>query len=503
MSGQVVRISPRARYDAGQSSPYHQAPPASRAADAEVSAAGQRLRDWARDLADNSAIVAAVLSSRVSNAIGAGLSYEPLVRDRRGELIPEINDAIRRIHERWSRSVDVTGELSRQELERLMWRGWDIDGESFARRVPLRFDRDPRSLTYRLQLIESDLVPLWLTQQMDDVYIVNGVAKDQWGRPVRYYVAPRDRDVAVSGNRLTTNPRNMESVPARDMWHFKRASRPDQTRGLSLLTQVIFRVSDISRYQEAHRLAARASADLFASINRATDMDESLVFDSVQTESGETERKPSRHQFDFERLMIMDGLMPGESVNFHKPEHPNQNAVEFVQQELRQIAAACDVGFSQIAQVFDSSYAAQRLEVVDTWRKVERDRAKFVSDFARSALYEQVVEAAITARMLPARAMRRADPDTLLEARIDGPQMPVIDPIKDRQAYELDQANGWDSRPGIIRRMGRRPGEVDAEIEQDDWQPISSPSAASDEVPDPPAGAEGAETGPDNEEADQ
>ena len=55
----------------------------------------------------------------------------------------------------------------------------------------------------------------------------------------------------------------------------------------------------------------------------------------------------------------------------------------FVREQLRAIASTCDIGFLQIAQVFDSSYAAQRLEVVDIWRKVARDRGQFVNDFAK------------------------------------------------------------------------------------------------------------------------
>ena len=67
--------------------------------------------------------------------------------------------------------------------------------------------------------------------------------------------------------------------------------------------------------------------------------------------------------------------------------------------------------------------------------------------------------------------MRRVDPETLLDCRIDGPTMPVIDPNKDRQAFELDQVNGWDSRHGIIRRMGRQPADVDAERASDTQLP--------------------------------
>ena len=445
---------PKARYEAGRPSPYLIGPPLSQSADAEIAAAGTKLRDWARHLADNSSIAAAVLSSRVSNAIGSGLTYEPLVRNRSGELLQDLNDRIRRIHERWSRAVDVTGELTRQELERLAWRTWDVDGETFVREVVRR--ESDTDVPYQLQMIETDWLPFTVTRVWNDNAIVHSVEKNQWGRPIAYYVDPRRiSDIyGYTPSGLGIDPDSMIRVPASEMFHVKRMERPNQSRGVTLFHAVIFRIADIAEFSAAHRLAARASADLFMSINRAPDMS--------------TEEIPDDRTFQIEHLKIIDELAPGETANFHDPRHPNQNAVDFVREELRSVAAACDVGFSQIAQVFDSSYAAQRLEVVDTFRKADRDRSKFIADFARPGLYERPVEMAIMAGMIPQRLLRQADQQTLLDCRIDGPQMPVIDPVKDRQAYALDQENGWDSRHGIIRRMGKQPAQVDAERSQDE-----------------------------------
>jgi capsid protein len=109
--GKVLPI--RARYDAGFPDEYNPRPYAAQSADVEINAAGDNLRNWARSLAKNSAIVKAVLDARVAKGIGTGLRYEPMVRNRRGELIPDLNDAIRKLHNDWSKAVDVTGELSR------------------------------------------------------------------------------------------------------------------------------------------------------------------------------------------------------------------------------------------------------------------------------------------------------------------------------------------------------------------------------------------------------
>lgn len=464
MTAKVLK-HPSARYDAGNPSPYHQNPPASYSPDYDYAVGYRTLRDWARHLADNSSIVCAVLSSRVANGIGPGLSYEPLTRDRKGNLLPELNDAIRRIHERWSRSADVSGELSRQEIERLGWRTCDLDGETFMRRVNSRMTRDAKELPYHIQPLRTDWIPSNLVTDKAGKRIIHGIEKNEWGRPLAYYVEPEIVDAYSTTVGASLNPDNMLRLPADQVWHLKRAESINQTRGITLLHAIIFRIADVAEFQQSHRLAARASADLFASINRSGDFDPDIPSHEQETgEDGETKRT-----WNFEHLQMIDGLQPGEEVNFHDPRHPNQNAVDFVREELRAIASGCDIGFSQIAQVFDSSYAAQRLEVVDTWRKIERDRSKFITDFARSALYEQPVEVARLAGMLPARALRRADPETLLDVRIDGPTMPVIDPVKDRGAFELDQANGWDSRHGIIRRMGRQPRDVDAERSQDDF----------------------------------
>lgn len=485
MTAKVLK-HPSARYDAGSPSPYHPNPPASYSPDYDYAVGHRNLRDWARHLADNSSIVTAVLSSRVANGIGPGLSYEPMTRDRKGNLLPELNDAIRRIHENWSRSADVSGELSRQEIERLAWRTWDLDGEVFMRRVNLRMTRDAKELPYHLQPLRTDWIPSNLTSEFKGRRIVHGIEKNEWGRPMTYFVEPEIVDAFSTSVGASLDPSKMLALPADQVWHLKRAQRINQTRGITILHAIIFRIADVAEFQQSHRLAARASADLFASINRSGDFDTTISSDEQETGAdGETKR-----QWNFEHLQMIDGLQAGESVNFHTPAHPNQAAVDFVREELRAIASSCDVGVSQIGQFYESSFSAQRMEWVSTWRKTERDRSKFIGDFARSALYEQVVEVARLAGRLPARALRRADPETIFDVRIDGPTMPVIDPVKDRAGFEKDQENGWDSRHGIIRRMGRQPRDVDAERAQDDFE-------AGDKQTQAPAPTQTTDDGPD------
>jgi capsid protein len=206
--GSVTERDIRARYEAGFPSEFNPAPPAAQSADSEIYAAGERLRDWARYLARNSAIVKAVLDARQAKGVGTGLRYEPMVRDRKGNLLTKINDAIRDIHADWSEASDVTGELSRTEIERLVWRDWDTAGEVFARQVYR--GRTNSRVGYQLQLIRSELVPYgWISNGR----AVMGIDRDDWGAPARYWVYPYDHLLTLGNTACQACSQNL-SMPS-------------------------------------------------------------------------------------------------------------------------------------------------------------------------------------------------------------------------------------------------------------------------------------------------
>ncbi len=454
----MSKVTPiKARYDAGFPSEYNPTPPASQSADAEINSAGTNLRNWARYLSKNSSIAKAVFDARVAKGVGQGLRYEPMVRNRKGELLTDLNDAIRRLHNDWSMKADVTGELSRKEVEALVWRDWDTVGEVFVRKV-FR-GRTPERIGYQLQLIRSELVPYgtWVGDEMR-----MGIDRNEWGEPVSYWVTPYAQTSSV-WYWMVPMQQDAKAIPADQICHLRRQEELDATRGVTLLHAVIFRASDIAEYQQSHRRAARASANLFASINREVGYNS----DPQPPESA----GDYQTELNLNELQLLDFLKEGESVNFHAAQHPNQNAVDFVNQELRQLAAACRVAFSWIAYVFDRAYAAQRTELVHAWEMIYQDQTKFIQDFAKPCLYVDPLKTAVLEGRLPARLMRQADPKTLYDVRIEGPVMPSIDPVSDRKSAEIDQNMGWESRYGNIRRFGREPAQVDAEREKDSFVP--------------------------------
>lgn len=462
----------QSRYEAGYPSDFNASPPVAQSADAEIYNAGVRLRDWGRYLAKNSSIVKAVLDARVAKGVGTGLNYQPMVRDRKGNLLNKLNDAIRRVHDEWSEAADVTGELSRQEVERLVWRDWDTVGEVFSRRVYRGRTRE--RIGYQLQMIPSELVPYGF---MRDSTALMGVDRDEWGAPQRYWIYPFSPQ---SQTWLYALPSlQPEAVDAKYMSHLRRQEELNATRGVTLFHAVIFRASDIAEYQQSHRRAARASANLFASVNRDID----FAPPEEQTPEG-VNATTSQRELNLNDLQILDFLRQGESINFHTPQHPNQNAVDFVNQELRQLAASCRVAFSWIAYVFDRAYAAQRTELVHAWEMIREDQGQFVRDFALQNLYREPLRIAQLERRLPISELRRADQATLYDVRVECPVMPSIDPLKDRQSAKIEQEMGWESRHGVIRRFGRDPSQVDGERETDTFAP-DAPADTDESQPTP------------------
>ena len=95
---------------------------------------------------------------------------------------------------------------------------------------------------------------------------------------------------------------------------------------------------------------------------------------------------------------------------------------------------------------------------------------------ANTAEMLREVRLALLEGRLPARELRRADPKSLYAVRIDGPAMPTIDPVADRQAaqHRRDDARdhgerGLPAEPGDLlvpdgaRSVGEAPGVHDGE----------------------------------------
>ena len=481
-------------YQAGTSSKDHSLPPQKGAADADITSASSRLRDWARWMDQNVDVVTGALDKLANFIVGPGITIEPMVRDRKGRLLEKVNSQIRRalldesIPGCWSRDVNVTGEYTRGEQEWTACRSWLRDGEVFARRITRRLT--PDSIPHQVQMIEADWVPLELVRMSgpEGNAIVHGIEKDAWGRPVAYHFYKQSpSDIWLSGAAGWLH--DTQVVPAAQVSHLKFARRRiRQTRGVPMFHAAIYRLDDVATFEDAYRIAAKIAANVIGHINRAPD---TISYDGKSQYSIESDdRAKDRSFWDMEHGQILSDLLPGESLQWYKPEIPNPDATPFIDDQLRRAAAGFGLGYSTFAGKYDKAFSAARQEQSENWPNIETLRAQFVSDFVRPVEYEPALRAAILLGRI--RFPREADPETYFAADYRGPSRPTIDDEKQANADKTLLETRMDSRWGRIRERGRDPVRVDAEIESDPMQLAQGqqPPAQPDPPPDDDAGEE-------------
>lgn len=257
------------------------------------------------------------------------------------------------------------------------------------------------------------------------------------------------------------NVGDMRIVQASEIEHLKfTRRRVAQTRGVPIFHSAIYRLDDIGDYEDAHRIAARTAAQLMGSLKRSPDM---IDYDPSADDRA----------WEMDHGQIIDNLLPGEDMEWFKPESPNPDAVPFLDDQKRGAATGFGIGYSTFSGKYDKSFSAARQEQSENWPNIETLRSQFTSHFVRGVEYEPALEAAILDGRV--RIPRETDPATIYAADYRGPARPTIDDEKQAKTDILLMDNALDSRYGRVRQRGRDPVRVDAEISADEMRKAIDP----------------------------
>lgn len=453
-------------YDAAKTSPHHRRPTSLDSPDATMTGAGDKLRAWARDLDENHDLAIGILDTLVNNIVGPGVTIEPAVTRKNGNPVENVNTQIRDLWTEWTRAPEVTGELPFGEVQRLMCRAWLRDGEGLAQHVRgtnprIRY---PTRVPYSLELIEADFLPFDYND--DSRGIVHGVQKDQWGRPVGYFLYKSHPGNSITG--LMIGGRDTKRVDADNLLHVKFTRRFRQTRGVSIFHGIAHRLDDLKDYEEAERIAARVSAAFTGYIKKSAD---NAVTASDLTDDGD-------RSFEMSPGMVFENLLPGEEIGTIASNRPNPNLENFRNAMLRAAAAGTGTGYSSISRDFGGTYSSQRQELVESMPAYKRMRDYFVERFLRP-VYREFINANIDAGLL--RVPANVDPYAV---EFIGAGMPWIDPKKEIEADALAVENGFKSRTQVIRERGGDPRLVDQQNEADTFEKAEpAPMAAPEPEP--------------------
>ncbi|MFO0068902.1 MAG: phage portal protein, partial [Alphaproteobacteria bacterium] len=204
-------------------------------ANAEISGAGNRLRERSRDLVRNNCYGSKAVEIFVGNAIGTGITAQARTSSER------LNKQIMAAWNEWCQFCDADGDLDFYGLQALAARAMYESGECFI----LFRDRGLSStmrVPLQLQILEADFLDTAKSTVGENGNTIRqGIEFDKQNRRVAYWMWPQHPGELIVGSARFQSVR----VPADMVVHVFRKLRPGQTRGVTAYAPSMVRMRDL------------------------------------------------------------------------------------------------------------------------------------------------------------------------------------------------------------------------------------------------------------------
>ena len=419
-------------------------------ADSEIKNSLRLLRNRARQLVRDSDFAKAALRAVRNNVVGTGIKHQAQVQLLRGgKLDDRINRLIEKQWDEWTcaDTCHVAGQLSWQDIQRLSITSMIESGEVFIRLVNQTFGDSKVPLG--LEVLEADL--------LDDDYtgveangnrVRMGVEINEWGRPVAYhFLRTHPGDYQFIGTAAVAKRR--QRIPAKDVIHLYSIERPGQTRGVTGFASAIMRLRNLSGYEEAEIVAARASSAMMAFVRTP---DQELFEDGKFQDDSVLDFSPGS----------IRRLAPGEEMQFFSPNRPDDAFTPFVAQMLRAVASGVGCSYTQVSSDFSkSNYSSSRLELLET-RTHYKTLQQYLVETLCERVYERWLEMAVMAGVLNLPGYE-IDPERYEDSKWIPPASQFVDPQKEADAYKSLIRNGIMTLSQVIALHG---GDFEEQMRQ-------------------------------------
>ena len=417
---------------------------ASTSGDAEIAAAGPRLRDRSRDLTRNNPYAARAVSAWVSNLIGEGITPRPNTGD------DTLNAAITAVFSEWSDRCDADGQLDFYGFTALAVREMVEGGEGLVRRR-YRRDSDGLPIPMQVQLLEADFLDSSKTGPLaNGNTAIQGVEFDLRGRRTAYWLwsdHPGNSFVGY-GTRLLSS-----AVPASEILHLYEKQRT-VVRGVPWSAPVIRRLRDLDDYQFAEGVRKKIESSMVGVV--IGDDDE----DGINTDPGTPGAGPRVVDGNNNRLeRFMPGMFAylrgGKDIKFNQPA-VIAGFAEYEKTALRAIAAGWRLPYELLTgDLSDVNFSSARVGIMEFRRLVRQMQQQLLIPLLLDPLWRWFCEAAWLAGKIPV---------PFVPVEWSPPDFDWINPVQDVQADLLAVRAGFRSVPEIITESGRDPDKVLAEI---------------------------------------
>jgi len=319
----------------------------SRSADAEITGDLPKLRDRSRELNRDDPIGSGITGSIVRNVVGTGMRPQARTKDTKK------NTRIEAVWKERANKLHPAEDMTYAEAQNLKIGKVFEDGEVLVKRTKAT----PEEPVW-FEIIEADRLATPMAKKPDEAKgsIRNGVEKDEYGRPMAYWIRvrhPGDNTISV-----LKDMNKFIRVPAADIKHLRLASRPGQTRGVPAFHAVLQDIRDLDLLMLASLKRVQIAACLAVFVKSDLPIDE--ILDTTSKEYG--------YQLDqsIEPGMIYK-LYPTEEIQTLVPNFPVPELEPFIVMLCRRIGAALGLSWQVILKDFSkSTYSSARTDLLES-----------------------------------------------------------------------------------------------------------------------------------------
>ncbi|MBN3003362.1 phage portal protein [Chromobacterium alkanivorans] len=395
------------------------------------------LRNRSRALVRDNPWCKKALESWVGNVVGQGITCNLTSHKRLGKK-----------YKRWanSRQCDADGDLNLYGLQALAARTMWESGEVLVR-VRWRRKEDKLIVPVQFQVLEPDYLDSEKTQDLKGGgYIIGGKEYNAIGQLQFYWMFDRHPGELGRLSRSATSRR----IPADQVIHLFRKTRPGQVRGVPELAPVIMRARDLDDYEDAELTRKKVEACFTAFISGA-DTGASGVGVVSKEQDGRTVEKVAPG--------IIKRLGAGESITFGQPT-PSGGYPDYTRDQRRALAAGSGVTYEMLTGDYSQvNYSSSRAGLLEFRRNAEGFQwLTFIP-----GLCEPMVRYFLQAAELAGLGELEED----FDLDFTTPRWDWVDPVKDMIGELLEVASGAKSLSELARRRGMDPQQMWAELAAD------------------------------------
>lgn len=443
---------------------------------------GQREDIVARvtDLARNNGFVAGARQSQVDNLIGANwmLAVDPNWYALGLDSMPDEErdaweESVEEKFDEWANDVGCWVDAGRRVtfigLLRQAFTSWFDAGEFLALALWLSERIGPGRARYAtaLQMVSPDRLSN-PNGAPDSSGMRNGIELGVYGEPLAYHIRrAHPYDPWLDAGSMEWQRLEREDAYGRpNVLHGFVVEGDGMTRGVSPLTPVAeaFRLHDV--LDRATVKAGLINTLVAAVIQTQTGLDPesltTLFAGSVDSATGKPVPTIGGPAMRLDRTIIPK-LPPGTELKFTNPVQPAGAAYQqFTDAVLRREAAGLGMSFEELSRDFSkTNYSSARASLLGAWKAIT-GRSAFLERTFAAPVYGLWFEEAVDRGEIELPTMRSTKAAGFYERRSAwlrhawiGPGRGHIDPVKERQAYQIGRDTLTDSLQSANAEQGR------------------------------------------------